>query len=301
MTGRIFDIRRYSIHDGPGIRTTVFLKACPLRCLWCHNPEGIASGPELMHRPARCARCYACLAACPSKAISKDASGAVAVDRAKCDLCGWCAEACLYDAMQIVGREMTVDDVVREIEKDRIFYEQSGGGATFSGGEPLAQPEFLEAALDALRSLGIRTAVDISGFAPAPLLEKIAALAGLVLYDLKIMDDAAHRELTGVSNRPILENLRRLAANGTDVRIRIPLMAGVNDGEAEISETIAFLESLKTIKNVGLLTYHSGGLEKARRLGTEARFRLFEAPSGERLAAIEAAFRGAGFDVQRGG
>jgi pyruvate formate lyase activating enzyme len=301
MTGRIFDIKRYSIHDGPGIRTTVFLKGCPLRCLWCHNPEGIDQAPELMQWPSRCSRCYACLAACPPGAISKAADGAIAVDKKKCDLCGKCAEACLYDAMQVVGREMAVEDLAAEIERDRIFFEQSGGGTTFSGGDPLAQPAFLEELLGALRSRGIRTAVDICGFTPAPLLEKIAAKADLVLYDLKVMDEAKHRELTGVSNGPILENLKRLAVNGTEVWVRIPLMAGVNDDDKNINGTIAFLKSLKKIKNIGLLPYHSGGSEKARRLGKESCLTTFEAPSEERLAAIEAAFRGAGFDVQRGG
>lgn len=301
MTGRVFDIKRYSIHDGPGIRTTVFLKGCPLRCLWCHNPEGIDLPAELMHWPSRCSRCYACVAACPVQAISKDRAGAVAVDKTKCDLCGRCAEACLYDAMQVVGREMTVDDLVTEIDKDRVFYEQSGGGATFSGGDPLAQPVFLEELLGALRSRGVRTAVDISGFAAAALLERIAARTDLVLFDLKVMDDAKHHELTGVSNAPILENLKRLAANGTEVWVRIPLMAGVNDDDRNIDGTIAFLKTLGKVRTVGLLPYHSGGTEKARRLGKESCFKTFEAPPEARLAEIEAAFRAAGFDVRKGG
>jgi pyruvate formate lyase activating enzyme len=301
MTGRIFDIKRYSIHDGPGIRTTVFFKGCPLRCLWCHNPEGIDPGPELMHWPSRCARCYACVAACPRRAIAKATSGAVVVDKSKCDLCGKCAEACLYEAMQVVGYEITVEGLVREIERDRIFYEQSGGGATFSGGDPLAQAEFLEATLAALRDRGIRTAIDISGFAPSATLDAVAGKTDLILYDLKVMDGAKHRELAGVPNAPVLDNLRRLAANGTEVWVRIPLIAGINDDQANVEGTIDFLKSLGKITNVGLLPYHSGGLEKARRLGKESCFRRFEAPAEGRLAAVEAAFRAAGFDVRRGG
>jgi len=301
MTGRIFDIKRYSIHDGPGIRTTVFLKGCSLGCLWCHNPESVAAGPELMHWPARCVRCHACVAACPKGAIVKDAAGAVAVDRDKCDLCGKCAEACLYDAMQVVGREMSVDEVLAEAEKDRVFYEQSGGGVTLSGGDPAVQAEFAEALLDGCRARGLRTAVDTAGLAKNGTLDRLAAKTELLLFDLKLMDDARHREFTGVSNALILDNLERLAAAGPEIWVRIPLVRGVNDDDDNIRRTIAFLERLMTVRRVGLLPYHAGGLDKAGRIGKGAQFRKFEPPTEERLAAIEAAFRKAGFEVRRGG
>jgi pyruvate formate lyase activating enzyme len=301
VTGSVFDIKRYSIHDGPGIRTTVFLKGCSLRCLWCHNPESVDPGPELMHWPGRCSRCYSCIKACPKGAIAKDAAGAVVTDRKACDLCGKCAEACLYDAMQMVGRETSVEDVMTEVEKDRIFYEQSGGGLTLSGGDPCVQAGFAEALLDACRARGIRTAVDTAGFTKNGVLDRLAAKADLVLYDLKVLSEARHREFTGVSNAPIIDNLKRLAARGTEIWVRIPLVAGVNEDDDNIQRTIAFLESLKTIKRVGILPYHSGGLEKARRIGQESHFRKFETPSEERIAAIEAAFREAGFEVRRGG
>lgn len=300
-TGRVFDIKRYSIHDGPGIRTTVFLKGCSLNCLWCHNPESVDPGPELMHWPGRCARCYACVAACPKGAIAKDAAGAVVIDRTKCDLCGKCAEACLYDAMQLVGREMTVDEVLDEVEKDRVFYEQSGGGVTLSGGDPSVQAAFAEAILDGCRARGLRTAVDTAGFSSNGALERLASKADLVLFDLKVMDEARHRDVTGVPNRPILGNLEKLAAAGTEVWVRIPLVAGVNDDDENVARTIAFLRSLRTIRRIGLLPYHSGGLEKARRIGKDAKFRKFETPSEPRIAAVEAAFREAGFEVRRGG
>jgi len=301
VTGRVFDIKRYSIHDGPGIRTTVFLKGCSLRCLWCHNPESVDPGPELMHWPGRCTRCYACITACPKGAIAKDAVGAIVIDRKACDLCGKCAEACLYDAMQMVGREMSVEEVLGEVEKDKIFYDQSGGGITLSGGDPFVQSAFAEALLDGCRSRGISTAVDTAGFSRNGVLDRVASKADLILYDLKCMDDVRHKELTGVSNVPIIENLKRLAAGRTEVWVRIPLVSGVNDDDDNIRRTIALLKSLKTIKKVGILPYHSGGLEKARRIGQESHFRKFETPSEERIAAVEAAFREAGFEVRRGG
>ena len=301
MTGRIFDIKRYSIHDGPGIRTTVFLKGCALRCLWCHNPESVDPGPELMHWPARCARCHACVKACPLAALSTDPAGAVVIDRTRCDLCGQCAEACLSDAMQIVGREMSVDDVIAEVERDRIFYEQSGGGVTLSGGDPLVQSDFAEALIEACRYRGIHAAVDTAGLSANGVLDRLEAKADLVLFDLKCMDEARHREFTGVSNVPILDNLKRLAAGGIEIWVRIPLVRGVNDDDDNIGRTIAFLRSLRTIRRVGILPYHSGGLEKARRIGRGSQFRKFEAPAEERIAGIEAAFLEAGFEVRRGG
>jgi pyruvate formate lyase activating enzyme len=301
VNGRIFDIRRYSIHDGPGIRTAVFLKGCSLRCLWCHNPESVDPGPELMHWPSRCTRCYACLSVCPVGAIAKDAEGAVIIDRAKCNLCGQCAEACLYDAMQVVGREMSVEEVLGELDKDKIFYDQSGGGVTLTGGDPLVQAGFAEAILDGCRSQGIHTALDTAGYSKNGVLDRIAPKADLILFDLKSMDDARHREFTGVSSTPIIDNLKRLAAGRTEVWVRIPLVAGVNDDDENIRRTIALLKSLKRIRRVGILPYHSGGLEKARRIGRESFFRKFEPPAEERIAAIAAAFREAGFEVRRGG
>ena len=301
MTGKVFDIKRYSIHDGPGIRTTVFLKGCSLRCLWCHNPESADPGPELMHWPGRCSRCYACIEACPKDAIAKDAAGAVVIDRNACDLCGKCAEACLYDAMQMVGREMSVEDVLAEVEKDRVFYEQSGGGLTLSGGDPFVQADFAEALLDGCRSRGIPATVDTAGFSRNGVLDRMASKTDLILYDLKCMDDARHKELTGVSNVPIIDNLKRLAAGRTEVWVRIPLVLGVNDDDDNIRRTIAFLSSLKTIRRIGILPYHTGGLEKARRIGKESHFRKFETSSEERIVAVEAAFREAGFEVRRGG
>ena len=301
MTGRVFDIKRYSIHDGPGIRTTVFLKGCSLGCLWCHNPEGVDPGPELMHWPSRCARCHACVEACPRGAVGLDASGAVAVDRAKCDLCGLCVESCLTDALQMVGREMTVDQVVAEAAKDLVFYEQSGGGVTLSGGDPAFQADFAAAVLDACRARGIRTALDTAGAAAAEDLERLAAKADLVLFDLKVMDESRHLELTGVPNGRVLDNLRRLAAGRTEVWARVPLVGGANDDDDNLRRTAAFLRELGTVRRVGLLTYHPGGADKARRLGKEDRFRRFAVPSEERTAAAEAAFRQAGLEVRRGG
>lgn len=281
MRGLIFDIKRFAVHDGPGIRTTIFFKGCPLRCDWCHNPEGISKERELMEFPARCAAdCRACVKAAPKGTITKSA-GRLEIERPFPDADGMAraADACLYDALRSVGRSVSVQELVAEVEKDRPFYETSGGGVTFSGGEPLFQPGFLIALADALWVRGFRTALDTSGFAAWSVLERVARKVDLILYDLKLMDDAGHRKHTGVSNRTILENLRRLSTLGRPIRVRIPLVPGVNDDPENISRTADFLKPLANIERVGLLPYHKGGRAKAAGIGRGPEFREHAVPS----------------------
>jgi pyruvate formate lyase activating enzyme len=301
-TGTIFDLKRFAVHDGPGVRTTVFFKGCPLHCLWCHNPESISRGLDLLVREARCSRCYSCIPVCPPKAISKGPKhGPVVVDRAKCDLCGKCADACMYDALVMAGRKVTVADVAAEVERDRIFYEQSGGGVTLSGGEPLAQPDFCRELLTELQARGLHTALDTSGLASWETLASCAEKSDLVLYDLKMIDDRKHRETTGASNAAILANFKKLAVRKKAVAVRIPLMAGVNDGPSDIRAVLEFLKPFPSVKTIGLLRYHKGGQEKYRNLGQSSCFKIYDPPSDERMGEIRRAFTDAGFQVRIGG
>jgi pyruvate formate lyase activating enzyme len=302
MKGLIFDIKRFAVRDGPGIRTTIFFKGCPLHCVWCHNPEGISKRLELMLFPARCAaECQACVKAAPKGAISKS-GGCVVIDRSFRDAGGMAhaADACLYDALRLVGRSVNVADLVVEAEKDRAFYGRSGGGVTFSGGEPLLQPRFLSDLADALRARGLRTALDTSGLAEWESLERVARKVDLVLYDLKLMDDAGHREYTGVSNRAILENLRRLSKLERAIRVRIPLVPGVNDGPENIRRTAEFLKPLANIERVSVLPYHKGGRAKAEGIGKGAEFREFAAPSATAEDAVLAELARHGLPVGKG-
>lgn len=254
-----------------------------------------------MFHTGRCVRCAQCVDVCHTGALSKGPAGGIDIDRTKCDLCGRCAEACLSEALEIVGRVVSVAELIEEVEKDRPFYEQSGGGVTFSGGEPLVQAEFLAEALTALRARGLKTAVDTSGFAPTAVVERIAAMTDLVLFDLKVLDAERHLEATGVSNAPILENLRRLAAGPTPVWIRIPLVSGVNGDEAAFARAAEFLASLGAFRRVHVLPYHAGGNVKSERLGRPANRRAYPSPDPARVAAAIAAFAARGFDVRRGG
>ena len=268
ITGTVFDIRKYSIHDGPGIRTAVFFKGCPLECSWCHNPEGRSHGPELIFRPARCILCDDCLKVCPNEAIRRQGD-VIWIDRMRCKVSGRCATVCNAEALQVVGREITVQQVIAEIESDTVFHEQSGGGVTFSGGEPLAQPRFLLELLSACRKRSIPTCVDSSGCAPWPVLDGIHPLVDLWLYDLKLMDDARHRQWTGVSNEIILTNLRRLSELEQNIIIRIPVIPGINDDEENLRQSGAFLASLPKVPQVELLPYHSIAEGKYAGLGRE--------------------------------
>ncbi len=267
-SGLIFDLRRYSIHDGPGIRTTVFFKGCPLACAWCHNPESRLSAPELMQRQNRCILCGDCLEVCPHDAVSRRGDE-ILIDRARCRVSGACAAACPSDALQVVGTGMTTSQVMAEVERDRAFYETSGGGVTFSGGEPLAQFDFLFALLTECRRAGIHAVLDTSGHAPWSLLKRTIPLVGLYLYDLKLMDEHRHLQWTGVSNADILANLKRLSGSGSEVLIRIPLIPGINDDEQNLRQTAEFMAGLDTQPLVELLPYHNIAAGKYSGLGRE--------------------------------
>lgn len=297
--GLVFNIQRYSLHDGPGIRTTVFLKGCPLCCAWCHNPEGRSCHRELLVVESRCMVCGECRRTCPF-GQSLAGEGVWPTRHDQCTHCGACVEACPTGARQMVGREMTVAEVMAEILKDRIFYEDSAGGATFSGGEPLTQPTFLRELLEACRARGIHTAVDTCGFGCTDHLLAAAQWADLVLYDLKLMDDARHRQHTGVSNQPILENLRALDHIHQNIWLRVPVIPGVNDDLENLEAIARFAAGLHGVRQVTLLPYHQTGVQKYRRLGSGYALDGVQPPSAGQMSRAADAFRSCGLTVQVG-
>ncbi len=297
--GLIFNIQKFCVHDGPGIRTTVFLKGCPLDCWWCHNVESISFGKEPMVRADLCGACGACVTACSEGAVAL-ADGRAVTDLARCVRCGDCVVDCPQSGRAICGREMSVAEVVAEIAKDKVFYEQSGGGATFSGGEAMAQIDFLHEALRGCREQGIHTAVDTSGQVRWESFARILPDTGLFLYDLKIMDEERHRRFTGVSNRLILENLARLAQETEQIRIRFPVIPTVTDDEENIARMIAFLHGIR-FQQIDLLPFHPLGKGKAAQLGRDNRMEGIAAPSDDRMEQVRQQFAEAGFAVQVGG
>ncbi len=299
-SGLVFNVQKYSLHDGPGIRTTVFLKGCPLCCAWCHNPESRSAKPEIVVSENRCAACGECRRACPF-GEAHPGGGAMATDAAECTLCGQCAEACPTGARQMIGERRTIAEIMAVVGQDRVFYEESGGGVTFSGGEPLSQPAFLKAMLAACRREGLRSAVDTCGFACTEVLLDIAAMSDLVLYDLKLMDDARHRQYTGVSNAPILANLRALARVHRNLWLRVPVIPGINDREEDLRAAAEFAAELPGVRQVNLLPYHKLGLFKSRRLSQSYPLESVEPPSAERMDRAAAIFRQRGLKVKTGG
>lgn len=298
--GLVFNIQKFSLHDGPGIRTTVFLKGCPLCCAWCHNPESQSARPEISLSENRCAACGECRRACPfGKTVP--GSGPMATDAAECTLCGQCAEACPTGAREMVGQRRTVAEIMAVAEQDRVFYEESGGGVTFSGGEPLMQPAFLKAMLLACQAAGLRTALDTCGFACTDVLLDIAGRCNLVLYDLKLMDDARHLQFTGVSNGPILANLRALAQVHQNIWLRVPLIPGINDGAEDLAAAAVLAASLPGIRQVNLLPYHNFGLFKSRRIRQPSLLERVEPPSPERMEQAAGIFSQRGLKVKIGG
>lgn len=266
MTGLIFHIQRFSVNDGPGIRTTVFFKGCPLRCVWCHNPESISFQKEIVFREDRCIRCGGCVEVCEHEA-ARQVGHQIVYSRENCARCGRCVEVCYTEARNTGGREVTTEEVVEEVIKDAVFYDQSGGGVTFSGGEPLLQDEFLLSLLHACSGRNIHTAVDTSGYVAPGCLKRISEAVDLFLYDIKTVDDSMHREFTGVSNTVILENLRLLAEWNKNVIVRIPVIPHVNDDEENMERIGEFVSSLEHVPEIHLLPYHETGVEKYYRLG----------------------------------
>lgn len=267
--GRIFDIQRFSIHDGPGIRTTVFMKGCPLRCVWCHNPEGISGEPLLSFLPNKCIGCGYCLRVCPEGAHRLDNDGTHVIDRARCTVCGKCTEECYAGALELVGREATVQEVLDEVLRDKPFYETSGGGMTLSGGEPLTQLEFTAALLEGGQRSDLHCAVETCGHVDFARFERILPDTDLFLYDIKETDPERHVEYTGVDNARILQNLRKLHDRGAAVLVRLPIIPGLNDRDDHFRALAKLAESLPGLEGFEVLPYHRLGTSKLERFGIE--------------------------------
>lgn len=269
IRGTLFQIQRFSVHDGPGIRTTVFFKGCPLRCKWCHNPEGMDRAPQVSFIAERCLHCGVCEGVCESgvHAVTPDSH---TLERSACTACGMCADSCPASAVELVGREYTVTEVVGVVIRDEPFYRTSGGGITLSGGEPLAQIDFTEALLTEAKRRSLHCCVETSGYATFATIARIQPMVDLFLYDLKETDDERHKAYTGVSNRVILENLRRLHDDGAQIRLRLPLIPGVNDCDDHLSAAAKLIETLPNLEGVEIMPYHRLGLSKSDRFGTTA-------------------------------
>jgi pyruvate formate lyase activating enzyme len=284
--GTVFDIQKYSIHDGPGIRTTVFLKGCPLACLWCANAESQRTSPQVGFSRQHCTGCGTCIATCARKAVREDEQFGRVVDYERCDLCLDCVNACPNGALAAIGRLMDAATVVEEVCQDSVFYRRSGGGVTIGGGEPYHQAAFLLELVRGLKDEGLHVAVDTAGCAHWRDIEATVPFVDLFLYDLKAIDAGLHQRLTGIGNRLILENLRNLVERGKRVCIRVPVVPGYTDGSDSILALGAYLAELGPIASVTLLPYHKLGVGKYRRLGMRYPLEGMEPPSEDQLVKV---------------
>lgn len=297
-TANIFNIQKFSVHDGPGIRTTVFFKGCPLKCLWCHNPESQNINTQILYDRDKCVLCGTCEKICPKKAI-KIENNNLTTDES-CDCCGQCVIYCIQGARQIAGKVYTVDDVMKEVLKDRVFYEKSSGGVTLSGGEPLIHIDFVEELLKKLKDNNIHTAVDTCGAVSFENLNRAAKYTDVFLYDIKLMDDEKHLNFTGMSNKLILENLRKLSEIHNNINLRMPIIEGVNGDEEHIIKTIEFIEGLN-ISKVNLLPYHDIAKHKYKKLGKIYEDDRMSKPSDEKMQKFKEMFENKGYKAKIGG
>jgi len=298
VSGIIFDLQYNALYDGPGIRTTVFFKGCPLRCAWCHNPESWRFEPEVTYVAGRCTGCSACVQACPRSA-RRLVNGRLEYDVEQCTVCGACAAACPNQAVQVVGESLPAKEVAQRIFRDKPFYEGSGGGATFTGGEPTGQFAFLVACLKETRRLGVHAAVETCGLFRTELLSDLLSLVDLFLFDLKLIDPDKHQRFTGADNKLILRNFRKIVKEAGTERIipRLPLIPDVNDDEAEIGQVIAFLRRAGFIGEVHLMPYNPLARIKWEKIGRAGDYRDFGRLADQTMDRIVRQLEEAGFSV----
>ena len=300
IEGNIFNIEHFAIHDGPGIRTTVFLKGCPMACIWCHNPEGLSGKRHIIRYYKKCIGCGECIKGCPQGALEISTTNGIVFDSEKCIACGKCVEICCANAIEMVGSAMSPKQVADILLKDVAFYDESGGGVTFSGGEPLFQWEFVRECSTLLKKKGIHIAVETSGAVKNDVIKQIAPHVDLFLYDLKHIAPAEHKKYCGMDNENILQNLQTLSAMGKELIIRMVVIPGINDAPKSVERLCRFLKETGGIRSISLLPLHKSATEKYNRLDKEFLIADFEIPDAEKMESVAEIFKNKGFAVQIG-